>query len=394
MELKKARRMDLAQPSFIRESLKLAADPSIICFAGGNPDPNFFPWQELEESARKAITNDWRTALQYSITEGNLELRHELQKMMEQIGIYTTLDQLIITSGSQQGLDIAAKIFLDKGDQVIVESPTYMGAVNAFKYYEPRFVEVETDENGMRMDALETALQASDAVKFIYTIPDFQNPTGSVLSEDRRRKMVELAETYNVMIVEDNPYYFLRFNGKPIPPVKHFDRHGRVIYLGSVSKILCPSLRIGWITASEEVIDSVIYLKQAADLQTSELSQRIAANYLTNFDLDVHIKEMNRLYQTKKDLMIKKIEALFPKSIQYTHPQGGLFIWLTFPEGCDTLELFHRIKQEQRVIFVPGSTFYPNGGHTNTARMSFASVGLEEIETGMERLAGALHTLL
>ena len=244
MQVKKAKRMRLARPSFIRESLKLAADPSLICFAGGNPDPAYFPWRELSSAASSVISTEWRTALQYSVTEGNTALRRELQKLMSGIGIETPAEQLIITSGSQQGLDLVSKMFLDPGDKVVVESPTYMGAVNAIKYYEPQFIEVETDQSGMRMDALEAALKENKDVKFIYTIPDFQNPTGLVLAENRRKRMVELAEAYDVMIVEDNPYYFLRYDGEVIPPVKHFDRFGRVIYLGSTSKILCPSLRI------------------------------------------------------------------------------------------------------------------------------------------------------
>lgn len=394
MELRKAKRMELAKPSFIRESLKLTADPSIISFAGGNPDPNYFPWKEIESSAKIAISNDWRRALQYSITEGNIDLRCELQELMSNIGVETCTDQLVITSGSQQGLDIVAKIFLDKGDQVIIESPTYMGALNAFKYYEPDFLEVETDNNGMRMDALEEVLMANTSTKLIYTIPDFQNPTGNVLSEERRQKMIELAQKYDIMIVEDNPYYFLRHEGQFIPPIKHFDKYGRVIFLGSVSKILCPSLRVGWIVANKDVISSVVYLKQAADLHTSELSQRITANYMKNYNLSAHISEMNRLYKEKKDLMLHKIKECFPSSIKYTTPEGGFFIWLTFPKRYDTMEIFNKVKQEQRVIFVPGDTFYPYGGHANTARFSFATVTLEEIDRGMGCLASALNKII
>lgn len=393
MELKRAARMRLAKPSFIRESLKLAADPSLICFAGGNPDPAYFPWEEINAAADLAIREDWGRALQYSVTEGNVELRQQLQKMMAAIGIETPMDRLIITSGSQQGLDLVSKVFLDKGDKVIVESPTYMGAVNAIKYYEAEFIEVDTDEDGMRMDALAEALAANPDVKFIYTIPDFQNPTGRVLSRERRAEMVRLAEQYGVMIVEDNPYYYLRYDGEAIPPVKHFDTTGRVIYLGSTSKILCPALRIGWVIADKDVVNSIVYLKQASDLQSSELTQRIAAKYLLHNDIFVHIEAMNRCYKQKKDLMLRKIRETFPAEIRYTCPEGGFFLWVTLPEGMDALELFNRMKDEIKVIFVPGDTFYPYGGHPNTLRMSFATVSEEDIEEGITRMGRMLREL-
>jgi len=389
-----AQRMELAQPSFIRESLKLASDPTLICFAGGNPDPAYFPWEELAQAAQRAITGDWRTALQYSVTEGNLALRENLRSMMKAIGIDTPVEQLVITSGSQQGLDLVAKAFLDKGDKVIVESPTYMGAVNAIKYYQPQFLEVETDQDGMRMDALERVLQENPDAKFIYTIPDFQNPTGQVLARERRSRMIALAEQYDVMIVEDNPYYYLRYDGEAIPPVKHFDDKDRVIYLGSTSKILCPALRIGWIIAPRHVVNSLVYLKQACDLQTSELTQRIAGEYLARNDIMAHIARMNGLYKKKKDRMLQAIRDTFPPEIQYTVPQGGLFLWLTFPEEVDALALFHQMKESIRVIFVPGDTFYPYGGHPNTARLSFATVSEEQIGEGMERMGGMLTQLL
>lgn len=389
-----AQRMELAQPSFIRESLKLASDPTLICFAGGNPDPAYFPWEELAQAAQRAITGDWRTALQYSVTEGNLALRENLRSMMKAIGIDTPVEQLVITSGSQQGLDLVAKAFLDKGDKVIVESPTYMGAVNAIKYYQPQFLEVETDQDGMRMDALERVLQENPDAKFIYTIPDFQNPTGQVLARERRSRMIALAEQYDVMIVEDNPYYYLRYDGEAIPPVKHFDDKDRVIYLGSTSKILCPALRIGWIIAPRHVVNSLVYLKQACDLQTSELTQRIAGEYLACNDIMAHIARMNGLYKKKKDRMLQAIRDTFPPEIQYTVPQGGLFLWLTFPEEVDALALFHQMKESIRVIFVPGDTFYPYGGHPNTARLSFATVSEEQIGEGMERMGGMLTQLL
>lgn len=241
---------------------------------------------------------------------------------------------------------------------------------------------------------IENAHAHNPNVKFIYTIPDFQNPTGNVLAEDRRIKMIELAEKYDVIVVEDNPYFYLRYDGQPIPPIKHHDTFNRVIYLGSSSKILCPSLRIGWGIANTDIINSVVYLKQASDLQNSELTQSIAAKYLSSNDIMKHIDKMNHLYKKKKDMMVQKIRETFPPEVKYTIPQGGLFLWLTFPEGVDSLDLFNQMKDKIKVIFVPGNTFFPYGGHSNTARMSFATVSEDEIEIGVSRMGAMLTELL
>lgn len=387
---KYASRMALATPSFIRESLKLAKDPSIISFAGGNPDPGYFPWEALRDCAEKAIAADPANTLQYSVTEGYLPLRKKLIERMAAVGVNCELENLVVTTGAQQGLDLVAKMYLDKGDKVIVESPTYMGAINAFKFYEPRFLEAEMDEDGMRMDALEALLQQNPDTKFIYTIPDFQNPTGLCMSRERREQLVELAEKYDVMILEDNPYYYLRYDGEALPPVKHFDKYGRVIYLGSLSKVLCPGLRVGWMVADPKVVQGFVYLKQAADLHVNELGQRMFYEYMVNYGLDEHIAEINAQYKVKKDLMVKLIRELFPADIRYTEPDGGLFLWLTFPEGTDAQQLFNYCHKAEQVIFVPGDTFYPYGGHPNTARMCFAMVPPEKIQEGMERLGRAL----
>ena len=386
-----ASRMELAKPSVIREMLKLAADPSIISFGGGNPDSAFFPWEAIGNSFDRVINEDWQTALQYSITEGFPPLRQALLEKMKGFGIDGNLDNLVITSGSQQGLDLTGKLFVDEDDEIIVESPSYMGAINAFKYYGPRFIEAEMDEEGMIMDSLEDQLRKHPKTKFIYTIPDFQNPTGITMSAQRRQKMVALAEEYDTIIVEDSPYIDLRFEGETIPPIKYFDKNGRVIYLGSISKILCPALRIGWVMAEPEIANKYVVLKQACDLHSNELGQRGIADFLRNNNLEQHISKICDSYKAKKEQMVRIIEEEFPKEIKYTNPQGGLFLWLTLPKGNNSNELCSLALKEEKVSFVPGSTFFPYGGHEETIRLSYATMPLEKIEEGMKRLAVVLN---
>lgn len=394
MKVQYASRMELAKPSVIREMLKLAADPENISFGGGNPDSEFFPWKEIGTSIDRVLQEDWKTALQYSITDGFPGLREMLLAKMKSLGIDGNLENLIITSGSQQGLDLTGKLFIDNDDEVIVEAPSYMGAINAFKYYGPKFIEAEMDGEGMRMDSLEAQLKSHPKAKFIYTIPDFQNPTGITMTAQRRQRMVELAEEYDTIIIEDSPYIDLRFEGKAIPPIKHYDKNGRVIYLGSISKILCPALRIGWVMADSEITGKYVVLKQACDLHTNELGQRGIAEYLKNNDLNEHIAKICTSYKAKKDLMVEIIRKEFPKEIQYTNPEGGLFLWLTLPKGNNSDLLYSLALKEEKVLFVPGSTFYPYGGHNETIRLSYATMPLDKIEEGMHRLANVLSNNL
>lgn len=386
METKRAGRMAEAKPSFIRESLKYATDPSILSFAGGAPDENLFPSDALTKASQEIMKTQWREVLQYSITEGYIPLRKQLIAWMSKLGVQAELDELIITSGSQQGLDLTAKIFIDPGDTVIVERPTYMGAINAFKYYQPRFVEVDMDEDGMLMDDLEEKLREHPEAKFIYTIPDFQNPTGRVMAKDRRMRLVELARQYDVLVIEDSPYISLRYEGEAIPPVKHYDTDGHVVYLGTMSKTLSPGLRIGWVVATKDIVRDYVVLKQASDLSTTELAQRMTSYYLDHEDLDAHIVALNQEYRKKRDAMVEACRKYFPSNVRATYPMGGLFLWMMLPEGYDTLEIFQDSLKTERVIFVPGDTFYPYGGHPNTLRLCFSTTSAEKITQGMERL--------
>ncbi|NMA87039.1 MAG: PLP-dependent aminotransferase family protein, partial [Tissierellia bacterium] len=289
MTLNYAKRMDNIKASEIRELLKLTQRPEVISFAGGLPAPELFPVEELKKVTAKVLEENGTAALQYGPTEGYGPLREQIAKRMEKVHVNITPDDILVTSGSQQGLDFAAKIFINPGDIIICESPSYLGAINAFKAYEPKFVEIDTDDEGMIMEDLEEALKNNDNVRFIYVIPDFQNPSGKTWSVERRKKLVELANKYNVAILEDNPYGELRFEGEILPAVKHYDTEGRVIFLGTFSKIFCPGLRLGWVVADGEVLNKFVMVKQGADLQSSTISQMEVAKFLETYDIEEHI---------------------------------------------------------------------------------------------------------
>jgi 2-aminoadipate transaminase len=397
MKAKFANRMVKSDSSEVDDILKLIMDligrPDVISFAGGLPDSNLFPIEDMERIAVKVLREDGKSALQYSATEGYGPLRRLIaENIMKKAGVNTSGDNIVITCGSQQGLDIAGRIFLDQGDAVICEFPTYLGAVSAFKGFEPRFVEVPMDEDGMIMEELERALQNTPKVKFIYTVPDFHNPTGITLSLDRRRKMVELAEKYEVQIIEDNPYGELRFEGERLPSIKSFDREGHVIYLGTFSKILCPGLRIGWACANSEIISEYTKVKQSVDLQTNTMSQREVTAYLETCDLDKNIDKIKSVYKVRRDLMLKTMEEEFPKSCQFTRPGGGLFTWVTLPKDVDAAEVLKRAMAEG-VGFVPGIAFYANLGARNNFRMNYSSMREEQIVEGVKRLGKVLRSL-
>ena len=339
MSLKYADRMDNMKASEIRELLKLTQQPEIISFAGGLPAPELFPIEKYKDVAAKVMDEQGRMALQYGPTEGYKPLREEIVKRMKKVQVDINPDDVLVTSGSQQGLDFAAKIYINPGDVIICESPSYLGAINAFKAYEPSFIEIDTDDSGMIMEDLEKALKDNDKVKFIYVIPDFQNPSGKTWSLERRKKLVELANQYDVIVVEDNPYGELRFEGDFLPSLKHFDTEDRVIFLGTFSKIFCPGLRLGWVAAGEEILNKFSLCKQAADLQASTISQVELAKFLEIYDIDEHIEVLKDVYRKRRDLMIKTMEEEFPKEVTFTHPEGGLFLWVELPKNIDAKDL-------------------------------------------------------
>lgn len=381
--------MEGMKASEIRELLKLTTKPEIISFAGGLPAPELFPVEEMKKVAVKVLDEGGQQALQYSTTEGFAPLREKIAARMEKLGISTEADRILITSGSQQGLDFTGKIFLNPDDVVVCESPSYLGAINAFKAYDCKFVEVPTDDDGMIMEDLEEILKTTPKARMIYVIPDFQNPTGKTWSVERRKQLLEIAGKYDLPIIEDNPYGELRFEGEIPPSVKAFDTDGRVIFLGTFSKTFAPGLRIGWVCASEEILGKYIMVKQGADLQTSTISQRELNAFLEMCSLDEHIEKIKAVYKKRRNLMLDTMKEHFPEEVKYTYPQGGLFTWVELPEYINARDLMIKAL-EKKVAFVPGGSFFPNGGHENAFRLNYSNMPEEKIVEGIKRLAEVL----
>lgn len=387
MSLKFAKRMDNMKASDIREMLKLTQKPEVISFAGGLPAPELFPVEEMKLVLAKVMDEYGTVALQYGPTEGFEPLREKILDRMAKLKVDDlTIDNILITSGSQQGLDFMAKAFINPGDVILCESPTYLGAINAFRAYEPRFIEVETDDDGMILEDLEEKLRENDNVKFIYVIPDFQNPSGRTMSIERRKGLVDIANKYNVAVVEDNPYGELRFEGEIYPAIKHYDTEGRVIFLGTFSKIFSPGLRVGWIAADKEVLHKFVLIKQGADLQSSTLDQIAVYKFLEDYDIEAHIEKIKKVYKRRKDLMLNTIREEFPEGIKVTDPDGGLFTWLVLPSHINARELSIKAL-EKNVAYVPGGSFFPNGGNENTLRVNYSNMEEERIVEGVRRLA-------
>lgn len=393
MAIRYAERMEGIKASEIRELLKLTTMPDIISFAGGLPAPELFPVEEMKKVTLKVLEEGGQQALQYSTTEGLTPLREKIAERMKKLGIETKADSILMTSGSQQGLDFTGKIFLNPGDVVVCESPSYLGAINAFKAYECEFAEVPTDNDGMIMEDLEKILEATPKAKFIYVIPDFQNPTGKTWSVERRKRLLELAAKYNLPVVEDNPYGELRFEGEIPSSLKSFDTDGRVIFLGTFSKTFTPGLRLGWVCASDEILNKYILVKQGADLQSSTISQFEVNKFLEMYDLDVHVEKIKDVYRNRRNLMLDTIKEYFPKEAKYTYPEGGLFTWVELPEHVNTRDLMVKAV-EKKVAFVPGGSFYPNGGHENTMRLNYSNMSEEKIVEGIKRLAEVIKEVL
>lgn len=380
-----ARRVEQMKASEIREILKVTERPEVISFAGGLPAPELFPVEEMKAVCTAVLSDDGRAALQYSTTEGYQPLREQITARMAEAGVVASCTDVLIVSGSQQGLDLTGKVFLDEGDIVICESPTYLAAINAFKTYSPQFAEVAMDEQGMIMSALEETLQRYPQAKLIYTIPDFQNPTGRTMSIDRRKRLVELANQYDVMVLEDNPYGELRFAGERVPPVKAFDTEGRVIYQSTFSKVLTPGIRVGWLCAAPEILQKYVIFKQSTDLHTNTMAQRQVSKFMEMFDLKEHIEKIRKVYKTRRNLMLEAIKSEFPAGVTYTQPDGGLFLWVELPKELNARDLLISCL-EKEVAFVPGGAFFPNGGNENTLRLNFSNMSEERIVEGIARI--------
>lgn len=393
MNCKFAKRNDYVESSEIREIAKVTQRPEIISFAGGLPTPELFPIEELKKVCDDVLNTSGQSALQYSITEGYTPLREAICARMGNLNINASIDNILITSGSQQALDLSGKVFLDEGDFVICESPTYLAALKAFTTYLPKFKEIPMDEDGMIMEKLEEALISNSNIKFIYTIPDFQNPTGRTMSLERRQKLIEIANKFDIVIIEDNPYGAIRFAGEDLPPVKYFDTEDRVIYLSTFSKIFCPGLRIGWICANPALIKKYVAFKQSTDLHTDIFAQMITSRYLEMYDIEEHIQQIKEIYKHRRQLMVSCIKEEFPKNIKHTLPDGGLFLWVELPENINSKEVFEKALAKN-VAFVPGESFYPTGHCKNTFRLNYSNMPDERIIEGIKRLGAVLKEFM
>ncbi len=390
--------------SRIRELLKLTQRPGIISFAGGLPAPDVFPVQRFQEACHKVLAANASSALQYGTTEGYEPLRQMIAANMDRYGIKAKLENVLITSGSQQALDLIGKLFINAGDRVLVEAPTYLGALQAFNVYGAEYVNVPIDEDGLRTGLLEGPLRTGP--KFMYVLPNFQNPAGTTLSAGRRHELVLLADKYGIPIVEDDPYGQLRYEGEHLSPLVVLDRKnlrrddgysiGNVIYLSTFSKTLAPGLRLGWIVAPPEVINKLAQLKQGTDLHTSTFIQFVAYEVARDGFLDQHVKLIRKVYHERRNVMLQALKDFFPPTVTWTHPQGGLFLWVTLPAGLD-IEAVLQSALEQNVAFVPGNSFYaPDAGNNDPEegsshmRLNFSNATPEQIREGIRRLSEAV----
>ena len=390
MTMKFSKRMERMQASEIRELLKLTQKPEIISFAGGLPAPELFPVEELAKVAEDVLKSEGRQLLQYATTEGRPSLRQKIaDRMLAKYNTKVSPDEILITTGSQQCLDFAGKLFLDPEDIVLCESPSYLGALNAFNAYEPNFVEVPTDDGGLIPEELDKILSTTERCKFIYVIPDFQNPTGRTWSMERRIKFMEVVNKHNLPVLEDNPYGELRFEGEILPSLKSMDTKGLVMFLGTFSKIFCPGLRLGWVAAVPDVVSEFVKIKQSADLHTSNFDQGLADAYIENYDLDAHVEQIKALYKHRRDVIIESMEKMMPEGVKWTHPEGGLFLWLTFPQGVSAAQVFMKCI-EKNVAGVTGDAFFPNGKTDRNMRINYSNMPDEKIAEGIRRMSEAI----
>jgi 2-aminoadipate transaminase len=393
-----AQRTQRMGSSAIRELLKLTEEPDIISFGGGMPAPDVFPTEEFREACDRVLRDQGSQALQYGPTEGYRPLRELITRHSARYGIDVTPDNVLVTSGSQQALDLLGKILINPGDHILVESPTYLGALQAWSAYGAEYVTVPMDEYGMVTDALEEALRSGP--KFIYVLPNFQNPSGVTLALERRKKLIELADRYGVPIVEDDPYGQLRYEGDHLPSVVVLDGQfrntgeacyrGNVIYLSTFSKILAPGIRLAWVVAPPVVIRKLVQAKQGADLHTASFNQMVAYEVSRGGFIDQHVKVIRKVYGERRNAMLAAMDGYFPPGVDWTHPEGGLFLWATLPENLNAAEVLKAAIQ-QRVAFVPGAPFFPLGGGHNTMRINFSYASPEKIQEGIARLGRVLY---
>lgn len=373
------------RPSTIREILKVTAQPEIISFAGGLPAPELFPVEAVRAAADHVLATMGPASLQYGPSEGFLPLREWIAAEMDRRGVAASPTDVLVTNGSQQVLDLTGKLFLNPGDVVLTENPTYLAAIQAFQALEAKFVPVPTDENGLIPEAI-PELVAKHRPKFLYTIPNFQNPTGVTLAAERRAKLARLAAELNLTVVEDDPYGKLRYRGADLPPVKHWDEANRVLYVSTFSKTIAPGLRLGWVVAPAEVFAQLLVLKQASDLHTSSFDQRVAHTFLTQSDQEAHLRRIREAYGARFDVMDAALTAAMPAGYRWTKPEGGMFLWITGPAELDGVALLQRAIA-RKVAFVPGRDFFPTEAGSNYLRLNYSNSTPERIREGVARIA-------
>ena len=387
-----ANRMNHMQKSFIREILAVAQKPEVISFAGGLPNPAYFPKDELAAAADKVLREDGKRVLQYAPTLGFEPLRQfVVDRYQEKQGLTIDPDEILFTNGSQQALELVAKVLLDPGDQVILESPSYIGGILAFSLFQPEFAMVPLMEDGIDT-AVFANYAANPKAKMFYALPNFQNPTGTTYSLAKRQEVAQILKENDLFLIEDDPYSELRFMGENLPTISSFGRENAYL-LGSFSKIVAPGMRMGWICAQGELMDKVVTAQQASSLHANYFSQRVLYQYLQDNDLDAHVNKIKEAYRQQRELMVSMIEELFPPDVKFTLPEGGMFLWVSFPDGVNTMELFDAAVKED-VVFVPGEPFYPDRSGKNSMRLNFSNTTAAEIEEGMKRLATAVKTLM
>ena len=393
--MKFASRMECLQDKALLNAMELTETPDMISFSAGFPSPETYPVEAIKESFVQVLDQEGKEALSYCSTSGFGKLREIIAKRMhDKFDLSYKTGEVVITSGSQQALDMSSMLFINKGDVVLFETPSYLGAVNALKAYEAELVALPTDRDGLILDSLKQALERyGDRVKLIYVIPDFQNPTGRSWSRSRRREFVEFISDYDIPVLEDAAYSELAFDARLEKPLSWYDKKGQVVYVGTFSKTFCPGLRIAWLCARENLMEKYLILKNAEDLSSSAIAQRQMANYLEHNDLDAHIKWITGLYKERRDHMMEVIDREFPKEARYVVPGGGLFIWLELPENKDSRELLRRALAE-KVAFIPGGSFYPSGVKNNELRLNFSNMAHEDIEKGMTILGRLIREYL
>ena len=392
----RSRRM---QSSVVRELLKLTQKPDVISFAGGLPAPEVFPLEQFRKAADRVLTQSGPESLQYSTTEGCPRLREMIARHTSRYGIIVQPDNILITSGSQQALDLLGKVFVNSGDRIAVERPTYLGALQAWNAYQAQFLGIAMDEDGMRIDELESVLRSGP--KFLYALPNFQNPSGVTMALDRRETLVQMADHYGVPIIEDDPYGQLRYEGEHLPSLSVLDARardgkpfsGNVIYLSTFSKTLAPGLRLGWVVAPVEVIQKLVLAKQGTDLHTGTFVQMVAYELAHGGFLDRHVQHIRSVYGARRDAILSALKRHMPEGVCWTRPQGGLFIWAILPENLNAVDLLPDAVEE-RVAFVPGTSFYDDGSGQNTMRLNFSNASPEKIEEGIARLGSVIRRAL